>query len=232
MQSWDLPSAFHASVVPTINFLCIRGTFRRLPCVCGSFCQLRQLSVCARVHLLTFRASAGLSVNFHQLSVRPQDLPPTCVDSMFVSGTFSHFPLTICASMGPSKNVLCTCWTFRQLQATFRAVVGPSGNSQCGHRTFLQVASTFRAAVVPSATFHVVAGSSVNFSSSHGCSVNFHQLSVHQRDLPTTKGKFPCCHGTFHILSVQTRGPSVKLLQLSVLLRDLRQLSVRLRDSL
>ena len=172
------------------------------------------------MHLLTFRVSAELSVNFHQLSVQPQDLLPTCVNSLFVSWTFRHLPLTICTSIGPSKNIPCTRWTFRQLQATFRAVAGPSGNSQCGCGTFPQVASTFRAAVVPSATFRAVTGSSVNFLSGHRSSVNFHQLSVPPRDFPSTSVNSPCGHR-----------PSVNFRQISVLLQDLCLLLLNCRSS-
>ena len=155
MHPRHLPSTFSGSVEPSVNFcqhIACRGTLQKrsvqprifhqlsvqlrdLPStsVCwGNFCQLPS----------TFHVCKGPSVNFPCISGTfrqlpstfraMQDLPPTCVDSMFVSRTFSRFPLTICASMGPSKNVLCTRWTFRQLQTTFRAVVGPSGNSQCG----------------------------------------------------------------------------------------------------
>ena len=62
VQSRDLPSAFHASMGPSINFPYVRGTFHELPS--------------------TFRASEGPSVSFpcvhgtfHQLSVCQQDSP-------------------------------------------------------------------------------------------------------------------------------------------------------------
>ena len=206
MHPRHLPSTFSGSVEPSVNFcqhIACRGTLQKrsvpprifhqlsvqsrdLPStsVClGTFCQLPSTFPVCKGPSVNFLCISGTFCQLPSTFRATQDLPPTCVDSMFVRRTFSRFPLTISASMGPFKNVLCTRWTFRQFQATFRADVGHSGNSQCGRRTFLQVASTFHAAVVPSATFHAVAGSSGNCPSSHGPSVNFHQLSVHQQEL-------------------------------------------------
>ena len=147
---WDLPKTFRAATGPTVNFsqlflqpLEIHSTFLasvgpsvHFPCICRTFCQLPSTYVHARVHLLTFHVSAELSVNFHQLSVQPQDLLPTCVNSLFVSRTFRHLPLTICASMGPSKmfcvpaglsvNFRQLSVQLRDLQATLNAAAGHS----------------------------------------------------------------------------------------------------------
>ena len=67
VQSWDHPSAFRTSVVPSVNFPYLRGTFR----------QVRQLFVRLRNYTSILRASAECSVNFRQLSVHPRDLSST-----------------------------------------------------------------------------------------------------------------------------------------------------------
>ena len=77
-----------ASTKPSLNFLRCCWTFCQLPssccasaghsvnflCICGTHCQL---SMCPRVLLSTFLASAGPFVNFCQLSLHLRDLPPT-----------------------------------------------------------------------------------------------------------------------------------------------------------
>ena len=79
VQSWDLPSAFHAFMGPSINFLYVRGTFHELP---STFRAFEGLSVnfpdnCRTFHQLpsTFRASSGNTVKFRERIVRPRKHP-------------------------------------------------------------------------------------------------------------------------------------------------------------
>ena len=157
-------------------------------CVHGTFCQLS-----------IFCPSAGLSVNFHQLSVHQRDLPSTSVNFPCVSGTFHKL------SVHP--------WDF---PSTFRVFAGPS----------VIICQLPPCASVYLLTFRVAARLSVNFCACAGLSVDFHQLMcvrgsfhlsvfsrrlssafrmavglpVHLWDLLSTSVNFPCIHSTFHQL--------------------------------
>ena len=154
---WYLPSTL-------VNFLCI----------CGSCCQLL-LTFCASMGPPeTFRAAAGPSVNFSQLSVRPWDL-------------LSAFR----AYERPSANFLCVRGIFHQLfvqprdiPSTFCAAAGPTINFSQLSMPPLGLRSTFRAA----------AGLSVNFLCFRRA---FHQLSVWQWDFPSSSTTFCTSVGPF-----------------------------------
>ena len=195
VQRRQLPAAFGAAVVPSINFRCINETLQQLlvkggnfrllperqrtsvsfPCIRGS---VHQLSVHPRDHLSTFRASVGPFVNKRQISVLPQDLPSTFRVSTGPSvnfpsghGTFCQLLKTFLASVGPSVSFHQLSVHPWDLPLTFHASTGFSVNFPCGCGSFHKLLSTFCAAKVPS----------VNFPFSRG---TIRQLSVHQGDLP------------------------------------------------
>ena len=158
----NLPSIsvnFCTSAELSFKFPCDCGTIHQLPRGCGTFCQL--------LHI--FRADVGPSVKFHQLSVRLQDLPPNSVN--FCQNY---------VSMGPSENIPCGHWTFRQLSSTFFTSEGQSITFLCISRTFCQCLSTFCAAT----------GTSKTFCSSVWPSITFFCV------LPSTSVNFPCIWGT------------------------------------
>ena len=170
MHVWDLPSTFHASTDrlsttvnfrvaarPSVNFLCIRGTFH-------------QHSVCRRKFPPTSVNFLCVRRTFCQLSVHPRDLPSTSINSLCILGTFCQY---FCASVGPSENVSYGRWTFCELQSTFRGVARLSVNFPCNDRTFCQL--SIRQQDIPS--------NSINFMCIQG---SIHQLSVYLRDLPST----------------------------------------------
>ena len=145
----------------------------------------------------SFRASAGPSVIFHKYSVRLRDLPSTCVNFSCIRA--SEIPVNIPCGCGPFGNFPCIHRTFRLLVLTFCASARSSVNFSCGHGAFhkLQVSmhlQYFLSCSVYSLlirrTIRPLSIRPRNFSSnirtSAGPSVNFHQLSVHLRDLPST----------------------------------------------
>ena len=197
----------------SVNFLCFYGTlstFANFLCGCGTFRQLPS----------TFRAAAGPSINFCQLSVRQQDLPST-----------------LFAAAGPSVNLLCSCSTFCQLPLPFcaawdflsilHALAVPSVNFRhlsMPLETFHQLSMwpqdlspTFRAVTEPTVNFqqHSVQLQvlSSTFRAAEGSSVTFACC------LGSTSVTFLCCQGNFHqLLSTfhATSGPSINFHQPSV----------------
>ena len=138
MQCRQLPAAFHAAVVPSINFWCTDKTLQQLLVRGGNFCLLpecqqtfRQLSVHPRVHPSTFHASEGPSVNF-----------PCLI------GTFRQHKANFRASAGPFINFLCGHRVLCKVTSTFCAAEGPSVNFPCGRGTFCKLPSTFLADTV------------------------------------------------------------------------------------
>ena len=186
VRLWYLPSTL-------VNSPCIRGSFRQLP---STFCASMGPPE-------TFRAAAGPSVNFSQLSVQPWEL----------LSTFR-------ASERPSVNFLCICGIFHQLSvwprdlsSTFCVLpwdlpstsvnLGPSVNFLCGCGTFRQ--HSLWPEDHPSA-----------FLVSAGLSINFREFSVRQWDFTSI------LHASI--------GLSVSFRQLSMHPGNLRQLSLRMRD--
>ena len=112
---------------------------------------------------------------FRQFFVQPGDLPPTSVNFPCDQEVFSQLPSNFhAASRSPPTSVnLPCCWEiFRQL---FMRPVGlpiTSGNFSCDSATFRELPSTFLASRRPS--------------------VQFCQLSVQQRELPSKSVNFPC----------------------------------------
>ena len=117
----QLPATFRVVAVVSVNFPCVRRTFRQL------FVRLRlfrQLSVRPQDLPSTFFASTqppATSINFpcvrwtfrelfygsrafHQISVSPRDLPSTSVNFLCVVSTFHELPSTFCALAVPSIN--------------------------------------------------------------------------------------------------------------------------------
>ena len=148
----DIPSAFHSSAEPSINFhqhfVCSWKHFLRKLDLPLNF---RQLSVWPRVLPSSFCASAGpsvifrkhsvqsrASVNLSQLFMRPQDLPSTF---RAAAGPFANF---LCV-WGNIHQLSVRLGTFHQLLSTFRASARSFVNNMCCHRTFRQHQSTFRA---------------------------------------------------------------------------------------
>ena len=104
MQPRNLPSTFCVAAGPSVYY-------RKLLYILGTFCYHSMEPWTFRHLQSNFCAVVGLSVNFHQLSVRPRDLP-----------------CTFLMAVGPSVNFLCVCTTFRQLPSSFHASAGPSVN--------------------------------------------------------------------------------------------------------
>ena len=118
-----------------------------------------------RDHASKFRASVERSVIFSTHSVRPWDLPSTCVNFSCISGTFSQLSVRPWYLPSTSVNSPCICGTFRQLLSIF-CVRGTSQNVPCSCWSFHQLQSTFCA--------------------STGLSVNLRELYVQPRNLPLT----------------------------------------------
>ena len=89
-----LVSTFRAAVGPTVNFPCIRGTYR-------------QLSVHLRDHSSTFRTSG--------------DVPSTSVNFLCVRGTIRQIFVCQRNIVSSSINIPCGCRAFHQLPSTFHA---------------------------------------------------------------------------------------------------------------
>ena len=114
-----IPSTFCTTVFPCVlsayvNFTCVRRT------ICQLFLWQKDIpSIFVRPQdsLSIFSASAGPSINFHQLSVRPLNLPSTSINipcgcGTFhqlsgYQGTFCQLPSSFCASEGLSIKFLC-----------------------------------------------------------------------------------------------------------------------------
>ena len=181
----QIPSTFSASARPSCNFCQlsvqlwdISSKFDNFPCGCETLCQLLvrprclgQLFVQQKDHLSNFYVAAGPSVNFHELSVQPQDLLSISVNSLCACGTFHQLPSTVRAVVRHSVIYLLLSLRSRNLPLT-------SVNFLC----FL---GTFRPF-------------SVNFHASAGQSINFCQHSVPPLDLPSTSDNDLYVRTKFH----------------------------------
>ena len=136
------PSIRISSTFCTTVFQCVLSAYVNFTCVRRTICQLflwrRDISlifVRPQDSLSIFRASVGLSVNFHQLSVRPLNLPSTSINNL--------------CGHGPSVNFPCIRGTFCQLSmrlrdhlSTFRMsgdVLSTSVNFLCVQGTIYQI---------------------------------------------------------------------------------------------
>ena len=171
--------------------------------------------------------TAEPTVNFHQLSVYPRDLPSTSVNFLHVCRTFREFPSAFSACTGPSVSFKYFCGTFHQVPSTFHAATRPSFNFPCGRGTFCQFSMRPRD---HSSAFRAAWGHSMNLPTLCAPSVNFRQFYVWLRDLPSTfhasvrPVNLLCSCGTFRSLPSTFRtlaGPSVNYSQLFVHLREL-----------
>ena len=162
-------SVLQRDLPPTsVNFLCARGTFRKL--------------------LLTFYTSVGT----YQIFMRQQDfhqhLSTLCpsarhsVNFLFVHVTFHQLSSTFCLSVEnilcgswtfrlTSDNFLCGCVTFHQLSvhlryhpSSFSASTEYSVNFSCVCGTFCKLPSTFVQFWELPYTFPAIVGPSVTFS--------------------------------------------------------------------
>ena len=208
-----LLSNFRASTGPSVNFACIHGSFCERP---SSFC-----------------AFAGLSVEFHQLTMHPWDLLKTLDNFPCIHGTIRQILAIICASALPSVN-------FQKISICPQDVLSTSVNFPCVcgysrhisytslafHATFCQH-SVDPLDLSPTAInflfiigsfcqllsiFCVFEGPSANFRASAGLSVNFCQLSMHLQELLSN-----FCASWFH---------SVNFCKVSLHLRDFLSISV------
>ena len=136
VQCWQLPAAFSAVVVPSINFPCIDETLQQL-LVRGGNCRLlpehqqsfRQLSVHPLVRPSTFRASegpsvtflasVGPSVNIRQISALPRDLLQLSMQPW-------DLPSTSCVDVGLSVNFCQLFLHSRDIPSTSRVPTGLS----------------------------------------------------------------------------------------------------------
>ena len=115
---WDHPSTFCASAGLSVNFL-------QLPVHPRTIRQLQSTIPVALGPFVNFSCIGEPSVNFlcvngifHQLLVRPRDLPST-----------------FCAAVGPSVNFSQLSMPPCGLRSTFCAAAGLSVNIPCGRRT-------------------------------------------------------------------------------------------------
>ena len=176
-----------------------------------------------------FRAAAGYSINFRQLSVHPRDYPSTFRVSV---GPSVRLPSTFSATMLPCvlsayvnfKRVHMTICQLsvhpRDIQLTFRASMGLSVSFHQFSVHLWEHASNFNASVRHSVNFPFVCGTFRQLWStlrvSAVPSVNYRQHFVHPRDLlkrsvqlldlPSTSVNYPCGIGSFCQLSVHPRG--------------------------
>ena len=127
----DLPSTFLASVRPSIKFLCDCGTFLKppstfvhpqylpstsinLPCISGTFHELKS----------TFRASMGDSVDFRKAAGPSVKFPCNHRTIHLLSECLQDLLLTFRISAGHFANFPHACSTFRELPPTFPCVRG------------------------------------------------------------------------------------------------------------
>ena len=96
------------------------------------------------------------SVIFHQLSVRPEDLPTTSVNFPCCRETFCQIhEISVCTGylLSTSTNILYGRVTFRQLLTNFCAARRPSVKFLCRWETFRELPIPFREAGRPSVNF-------------------------------------------------------------------------------
>ena len=190
MLLWDLPST-------SVNFLYICVTLGQLP---STFCassglpsaSVKFLCDSGILHQLpsTFLAARRTSVYFRLLSEYPRDLPSICVKFPCFCRNFCKLPSTFHVSAKQYFNCHQLSVHPRELLSTFRASAG------------LTISGNLRQ--LPS-TSHVSTRPFVSIPCVVKLSINFHQLCVFQRGLPSN----------FH----ETAGPSINFPQYSVCLR-------------
>ena len=129
------------------------------------------------------------SVNFHQLSWQPGDLPSTSVNFPCSQETFHQLPSTFCVARRPFVSFLCDWETFRQYLG--------------GRETFLQHLSNSREAgrSVKFLQLSVEPGdlSSTSFTFTCGWET-ICQPSLWPEDFPSNSVNFPCGLETFRQL--------------------------------
>ena len=144
-----------------------------LPSTSVNFCQL---SVRPQELPLTVRASAGTSVNFAQHSIRLWELPSISVNFPYVSGKFHQLSVHPLELPSTSVNYPGALGILSN-SVNFLWIRRPSVNfCQLSVRLW-DLSSTFRASVE--------------------LSVKFGGPSVRLRDLPSISVSFPCVCGTF-----------------------------------
>ena len=205
----QLPSTFCASKGLFVNFPCVRGNYRQatvLPCVLSAYVNFKrvhmticQLSVRPRDIQLTFRASMGLSVSFHQFSVHLWEHASNfhasvrhSVNFPFVCGTFCQLWSTLRVSAVPFVNFcqhFVHPWDLLKRSVQLLDLPSTSVKYPCGLGTFCQLYMHLRD-LQP--TFCASTGSSINFPCSLG---TFRQHFVLPWDLPSTSVNFPCSVG-------------------------------------
>ena len=134
----------------------------------------------------------SISETFHQLSVRPQDLPSTSMNILSVRG--KHFVRKLDLPLN-FRQILV--W-LRVLPSSFCASSGPSvifRKHSVQPRTSVNLHQLLRdrriyrqLSVHPqhlSQTFRAFEGTSMNFPYVRGGFINFRQLSMHPRDYPS-----------------------------------------------
>ena len=207
-----MSSTFCTTVFPCIlsayvNFTSVRRT------ICHLFLwriDIPSIFVRPQDSLSIFSASVGLSVNFHQLSVRPLNFPSTSINIPCGHVTFCQLLSTFRAAAKPSVNFTCIHITFRQLVSTFCASAGHSVNFPFVHGTFRELFLWYREL---QSTFFVSAQPSVNFCHLSIFCWTFCKLTLNFRASEGSSVNFLCIHGTFcKLLStfLESAGPFIR----------------------
>ena len=188
MRPRDLPSNFRATVL-----LCNLSAYVNFTFVRRTICQLSvqqsdipSIFVHPRDSSPTFSAFAGSSVSFHQLSVRPLNIPSTSINIPCGHGTFHQFSVQL-----------------RDLSPTFRASEGPSINFPYVRGrsvNFCQLSVWLRDYQIFMCQRNILS-SSANIRAASGPSINLRQLSMRLQNLLSTSVNFPCIHVTFRQLA-------------------------------
>ena len=172
-----LPLTFCANRKPSVNFLCSKKAFRKLPSTIHAAGPLRKLPWTFRVAIrccVTFRVADRHSANLCQISEQPGDLPSTYVQFSCHREIFCQHLTIFRLARLPSVKVTYGCETFLQLPLNFRAAGWPSVN-------FREIS------VRPeNVNFHLAGSLSISFPVTCRFSINFSQLSVPSGELPST----------------------------------------------
>ena len=187
MPPVDQPSTFSEARRPSINFCqpSVRPVdFRQLPATIRATRRLSFKFLCGRevFHQLpsTFHVAGRPSVNFHQFSVQPGDLPSSCVNLLCGWETFQHLLATIRAATRPSFKFSCSPKILSQLPSTFCAAGRPFVNLRQLFMLPKDFLSTSRAARRLSSNFQHLSvppeGLPAAFQAAGRYSMNFYQL--------------------------------------------------------
>ena len=167
---------------------------------------------------VNFPCGRGPSINFHQHSMRPRNLPLTSDNIPCGRETLCTLPSALCAAgkhsvmvcqlsvqlghlSSSSVNFPCHLNAFCPLPSTFSVTGRPSVNFVsllCCRETFNQVPSIFREVRRPFVSLPFCRVPSVKIFAAGRSSVNFRQLSMQLRDLLSTFVNFLCGWETFH----------------------------------